>query len=145
MKTSKAEYAARVKKETPRSPLGRDMARAFFVGGAICCLGEALAMLWESVGLPERDASAAASMTLVFLGAFLTGLGVFDDAARFAGAGTLVPITGFANSIAAPAIEFRTEGLITGTMVKMFTIAGPVLVCGLTSSAIYGIILTLFQ
>ena len=145
MKMTNEEYAAYLKKTQPRSPLGKDSLRAFLVGGAICALGEGLGRLWGMAGLGEQDAGTAASMTLVFLGALLTGLGAFDDIARFSGAGTLVPITGFANSIAAPAVEFRTEGFITGTMVKMFTIAGPVLVCGTSASVVYGIVLVLMD
>lgn len=142
---NKEEYAAYLKKTQPRSPIGKDLLRAFLVGGLICAIGEGLVPLWRSAGLSEQDAGTASSMTLVFLGALLTGLGVFDDIARFAGAGTLIPITGFANSIAAPAVEFKTEGLITGTMVKMFTIAGPVLVCGTSASVLYGIVLVLLS
>ena len=98
---------------------------------------------WGLAGLEEEAAAGAVSVSLVFLGALLTGLGVYDRLAKCCGAGTLVPITGFANSIASPALEFRSEGLITGTMVKMFTIAGPVIVSGTVASAVYGLVLVL--
>ena len=113
------------------------------MGGAICCLGQLLLHLYGRLGLDEQAAATASSITLVFLGAALTGLGVYDDLAKLGGAGTLVPITGFANSVAAPALEFKTEGLITGTAAKMFVIAGPVIVFGVGSSVIYGLILCL--
>ena len=134
------EYSRLVKKASPPSPLFKDMARAFLVGGIICCIGQALIGLWGSVGLSEENASAAASVTLVFLGALFTALGVYDRIAKFAGAGTLVPITGFANSIVSPAMEFRFEGLVSGMAAKMFVIAGPVLVFGVSASVVYGIL-----
>lgn len=127
----------------PRSHVGRNCLWAFAVGGLICCLGEMLLNLYGGLGLEQQDAATAESITLVFLGAVLTGLGIYDDIAKFAGAGTLVPITGFANSVAAPALEFKTEGLVTGTAAKMFVIAGPVIVFGVGSSVIYGLILCL--
>ena len=138
------EYRRHAERHAPRSPLGRDLLRAFAVGGLICCLGQFLLALWSGAGLGEEEAATAASVTLVFLGAALTGLGVYDKLARYAGAGTLVPITGFANSVAAPALEFKTEGFITGTAAKMFVIAGPVLVFGLSASVLYGLLLALF-
>ena len=137
------EYAAYVKRFSPPSPLGKNMLAAFLVGGLICCIGQAVREAWTALGLNTEDAAAAASVTLVFLGALLTALGVYDKLARAAGAGTLVPITGFANSVAAPAMEFRAEGLVTGTAVKMFTIAGPVIVYGTAAGAVYGVVLTL--
>ena len=127
----------------PRSHVGRNCLWAFAVGGLICCLGEMLLNLYGGLGLEQQDAATAESITLVFLGAVLTGLGIYDDIAKLAGAGTLVPITGFANSVAAPALEFKTEGLVTGTAAKMFVIAGPVIVFGVGSSVIYGLILCL--
>ena len=137
------EYRKYAGKHAPRSHVGRNCLGAFLVGGAICCLGQALLDLYGAWGLDELAAAAAESVTLVFLGALLTGLGVYDDLARLGGAGTLVPITGFSNAVAAPALEFKSEGLITGTMVKMFTIAGPVIVSGTVASAVYGLILVL--
>ena len=118
--------------------------KAFAVGGLICAVGQGLMSFYMSRGLDRDAAGTAVSLTLVFVGALLTGLGVYDDIARFAGAGTLVPITGFANSVVAPALEFKREGFITGTAVKMFTIAGPVLVFGVSASVVYGLALVLF-
>ena len=137
------EYRRRAEKHAPRSKVGRNCLGAFLVGGAICCLGQLLLNLFARLGLDEQQAATATSVALIFLGAALTGLGVYDDLARLGGAGTLVPITGFANSVAAPALEFKTEGLITGTAAKMFVIAGPVIVFGVGSSLIYGLILCL--
>ena len=144
MKMTNEEYNEYLKKMSPPSPLGKDMLKAFLVGGIICCIGQGLIALWGSFGLSEKDAATATTITLVFLGAFLTGFGIYDRIAKFAGAGTIVPITGFANSVVSPALEFKSEGLITGTAVKMFTISGPVIVFGLSASVIYGIILVLF-
>ena len=137
------EYRRYAGRHMPRSHAGRNCLGAFLVGGTICCLGQLLLNLYGGWGLSEREAATAASVTLVFLGAALTGLGVYDDLARLGGAGTLVPITGFANSVAAPALEFKTEGLITGTAAKMFVIAGPVIVFGVGSSVLYGLLLCL--
>ena len=134
------DYAGR---HAPRSNSLHNCIGAFLGGGVICCVGQMLRHLYDGVGLDEQAAGTAVSITLVFLGAVLTGLGVYDDLARLAGAGTLVPITGFANSVAAPALEFKTEGLITGTAAKMFVIAGPVIVFGVGSSVIYGLLLCL--
>lgn len=137
------EYQAYIKKKAPRSPLLRDTALAFAVGGAICALGQAILNGCTALGLGETDAATATSVTLVFLSALLTGLGLYAKLARFAGAGTLVPITGFANAVASPALDFKSEGLVTGTAVKMFTIAGPVIVYGTAASAAYGVVLML--
>ena len=144
MNLSNDEYKQYAKQHAPRSPMSGNLIRAFLVGGTICALGQLVTALWGLAGLSERDAASACSITLVFIGALLTGLGVYDDLARFVGAGTLVPITGFANSVAAPALEFKTEGFITGTAVKMFSIAGPVIVYGVSASTVYGLILCLF-
>lgn len=138
------EYKNYAEQHAPRSQISRNLVRAFVSGGCICALGQLILSLWRTAGLSDSDAATACSVTLVFIGALLTGLGVYDDAARFAGAGTLVPITGFANSVAAPALEFKTEGFVTGTAVKMFSIAGPVLVYGVSASVIYGAVLVLF-
>ncbi len=137
------QYAEYVKRESPTSPLWGDLLRAFLIGGAICALGQVITELWVMAGLPRADAGTACSMTLVFLGALCTGLGVYDDAAKLGGAGTLVPITGFANAVVSPALEFKSEGFITGTAAKMFIIAGPVIVFGTCASIIYGLILCL--
>ena len=139
------EYRNYAGRHMPRSHVGRNCLWAFVIGGLICCLGQLVLELYGRLGLSQQDAATATSITLVFLGAALTGLGVYDDIARLAGAGTLVPITGFANSVAAPALEFKTEGLITGTAAKMFVIAGPVIVFGVGSSVIYGLLLCLLR
>ena len=137
------QYAEFVKEKSPPSPIWGDLLRAFLIGGAICALGQVITELWVMSGLSRADAGTACSMTLVFLGALCTGLGVYDDAAKFGGAGTLVPITGFANAVVSPALEFKSEGFITGTAAKMFIIAGPVIVFGTCASIIYGLILCL--
>lgn len=137
------QYAEYVMRKSPTSPLWGDLLRAFLIGGAICALGQVITELWVISGFPRADAGTACSMTLVFLGALCTGLGVYDDAAKFGGAGTLVPITGFANAVVSPALEFKSEGFITGTAAKMFIIAGPVIVFGTCASIIYGLILCL--
>ena len=134
------QYAKMVKELCPKSPLWKDCLWAFVVGGLICTLGQGLVALYGNTGLSKQDAGTAASMTLVALSAALTGLSLYDDIAKVAGAGTLVPITGFANAIAAPAVEFQTEGFILGVGAKIFTIAGPVIVYGLGASVIYGLI-----
>ena len=134
------QYDQLAKELSPRSPAWKDCLWAFCVGGGICALGQFFINRYTSMGLAKQDASGAASMTLVAIAALLTGIGVFDDIAKRAGAGTLVPITGFANSIAAPAVEFQTEGMILGTAAKMFTIAGPVIVYGVSASVVYGLI-----
>ncbi len=143
MKMTNQEYNEYLKKMSPPSPLGKDMLKAFFVGGVICCIGQGLIQMWGYFGLSEQDAATAATITLVFLGAFLTGFGLYDDIAKFAGAGTLVPITGFSNAVVTPALEFKSEGIITGTAAKMFTISGPVIVFGISASVVYGLILVL--
>ena len=139
------EYQAYIKEKQDASPLLKNVALAFAVGGLICVLGQLISSAWTSLGLEKEDAAAATSVSLVFLSAVLTALGLYHRLARFAGAGTLVPITGFANSVVSPAIDFRAEGVITGTAVKMFTIAGPVIVFGTAASALYGLILWLID
>ena len=134
------EYAEFVKARMPASPLWRDCLLAFLIGGLICCLGQLITDGWTALGLGKEDAGTAATITMVFLGALSTGLGFYDDLAKYGGAGTLVPITGFANAISAPAIEFKTEGFILGVGAKMFTIAGPVIVYGVSASVVYGLI-----
>ena len=137
------EYGAYVQKVSPGSKLGRDLLRAFLVGGAICALGQGLTLLYQAWGASAADASTWCSVTLIALSALATGLGWYDELARFAGAGSLVPITGFSNAVASPALEFKTEGWVTGLAVKIFTIAGPVLVFGTAASVLYGGILCL--
>ncbi len=134
------EYGKLVDELSPDSPMGKDCLIAFAVGGLICTLGQVFLELYGKLGLDKENAGTAASMTLVALSALLTGLSLYDNIARFAGAGTLVPITGFANSVAAPAVEFKTEGFILGVGAKMFTIAGPVIVYGVSASVVYGLI-----
>ncbi len=138
------EYQRRVNELLPRSETGPMCLKAFLVGGVICCLGQGISDLGKLyLGLDKDQAGSLCSLSLIFLAGLLTALGVFDRIASFAGAGTVVPITGFANSIVAPAMEFRSEGLITGTAAKLFQIAGPVLVYGIGSSVVYGLIVFL--
>ena len=134
------DYQALTEELAPKSPMGKDCFNAFWIGGLICALGQFFLNLYKNIGLDQELAGTAASMTLVALSALLTGLSLYDNIAKYAGAGTLVPITGFANSISAPAVEFKTEGMILGTAAKMFTIAGPVIVYGVSASVIYGLI-----
>ena len=134
------EYDALVKEMMPPSPVWKDFTNAFWIGGLICVIGQFFINRYEGLGLDKEMAGTAASMTLVALSALLTGLSLYDNLAKHAGAGTLVPITGFANAIAAPAVEFKTEGMILGTAAKMFTIAGPVIVYGVSASVVYGLI-----
>lgn len=134
------QYGKLVEEMAPKSPMWRDCLNAFWIGGLICTLGQVFMNWYAKLGMEKQDAGTAASMTLVALSALLTGLSLYDDIAKHAGAGTLVPITGFANSIAAPAVEFKTEGFILGVGAKIFTIAGPVIVYGLAASVVYGFI-----
>lgn len=140
MQMSNAEYSRLVDRMAPKSKLWKDLFNAFWTGGLTCTLGQLLMNGFTAAGLDKQTAGSAVSICLVFLSAVLTGLAVYDDIAKLAGAGTLVPITGFANSIVSPAVEFKTEGVVLGTCAKMFTIAGPVLVFGTCASAIYGLI-----
>ena len=137
------EYDALVRQLSPKSPIWKDTALAFLVGGGICVIGQLILNGWGALGLTKDDAATATSVTLVFLSVLATALGLYHRLARYAGAGTLVPITGFANAVASPAIDFRAEGLITGTAVRMFTVAGPVIVFGTAASAVYGLVLWL--
>ena len=134
------EYGRLVQKMSPNSPMGKDCLNAFWIGGLICTLGQVFVNWYGNLGLSKTDAGTAASMTLVVLSALLTGLSLYDNIAKYGGAGTLVPITGFANAIAAPAVEFKTEGFVLGVGAKMFTIAGPVIVYGVSASVVYGFI-----
>ena len=134
------EYGRLVDQLSPKSPVVKDCVNAFWIGGLICVIGQLIANGYKALGVDEESAGTATSMTLVALSALLTGLSLYDNIAKHAGAGTLVPITGFANAIAAPAIEFKTEGFILGTAAKMFTIAGPVIVYGVSASVVYGLI-----
>lgn len=142
MKTKSArEYDAMVQKASPRSPVLKDCLFAFLFGGAICTLGQGLADLFMLLGFTLQDARTFVSISLIFLSAALTACGVYDNIAKYAGAGTLVPITGFANSMASPALEFKSEGFVTGLGSKMFVVSGPVLVFGLSASVFYGVVL----
>ena len=144
MKMTNSEYNEYIKQKSPNSPLWKDLIKAFVAGGLICCVGQGLIQLYEHFGLTVENAASATSITMVFLGALLTGLGLYDNIAKFGGAGTLVPITGFANAVVSPALEFKSEGIITGMSAKIFIIAGPVIVFGISASVIYGLILVLF-
>ena len=139
------EFGKYVSDLSPKSPILRDCALAFLIGGLICTLGQLFMNGYRALGLDETNAGTATSMTLVALSAFFTGLSLYDDLAKHAGAGTLVPITGFANAIAAPAVEFKTEGFILGVGAKMFTIAGPVIVYGVSASVVYGFVYWISQ
>ena len=134
------QYEKLVQEMMPKSPIVKDCIFAFCIGGAICALGQGFINFYTWLGLDKTDAGTAGSMSLVALSALLTGLSLYDNIAKYAGAGTLVPITGFANSIAAPSVEFKTEGFILGVGAKMFTIAGPVIVYGVSASVVYGLI-----
>lgn len=140
MKMSKREYAQYVKEMSPNSPFWKDVLLAFLIGGAICTVGQAVLNGFTAMGLDEQQAGTATSITMVFFSAVLTALSLYDNLAKHAGAGTLVPITGFANAVVSPAIEFKTEGFILGVGAKMFVIAGPVIVYGVAASVVYGVI-----
>ena len=139
------EYGKLVEEMSPRSPMWRDCLNAFWIGGLICALGQLIMSGYLALGMEKEEAGTAMSMTLVALSALLTGLSLYDDIAKRAGAGTLVPITGFANAVASPALEFKTEGFILGVGAKMFTIAGPVIVYGVSASVVYGFIYWICQ
>ena len=140
MDMSNKDYDKFVQARAEKSPIVKNCLFAFLIGGAICTLGQGLFDLYGLAGMSEENVSTLVPMTLVFLAALTTGLGWFGRLAKHAGAGTLVPITGFANAVASPAIEFKAEGFITGTAAKMFIIAGPVIVYGISASVIYGLI-----
>ena len=140
MHVTEKEYAKLVKDMSPKSPIWRDCLNAFWIGGLICAIGQVIMNGYLAMGLPEKEAGTAMSMTLVAMSALLTGFSLYDNIAKHAGAGTLVPITGFANAISSAAIEFKIEGFILGVGAKMFTIAGPVIVYGVSASVVYGVI-----
>lgn len=145
MSISKDEYGKMADKASPPSPVMKNCCFAFLIGGTICTLGQIIFDLCKMKGIEASTSRAIVSTSLVFLTAILTGLGVFDKIAKFAGAGTMVPITGFANSIVSPAMEFKSEGEILGTGANMFKIAGPVIVYGCSSAVLYGIIIYIFK
>lgn len=142
---TKKEYAKIVEKHSGKSPLFKDTVRAFLVGGLISVIGEALRKFYLSFDLGKEMAGSATSITLIFIASALTAIGIFDKIGKFAGAGTLVPITGFSNAVTSPAIEFKSEGLVAGTAAKIFTVAGPVIVYGTLSSVFAGLIYMLFM
>ena len=137
---TKEEYKALIKTAVPPSPKGKNVLKAFVIGGLICTLGQALKTAYLALGAAEETAGTLTSLSLIVLTGLLTGLGVFDRIARHAGAGTIVPITGFANAVVSPAMEFKSEGRILGTAAQMFSIAGPVIVYGTAAAAVYGLI-----
>ena len=143
MEISKQEYQKYVQERSQSSPIVKDCLLAFVTGGGICVVGQAIMDGWTAMGLEKTDAGAATSICLVFLSVLLTGLNLYNKLARWGGAGTLVPVTGFANAVVSPAIDFKSEGLVTGMAAKMFTVAGPVIVFGVTASVLYGVILML--
>ncbi len=133
-------YKKYAEKRAKKSNLAADCAKAFFVGGLICCIGQAAGDIYKALGIGEENVKALIPVTLVFIAALLTGLNVFDNIAKFAGAGTLVPITGFANAVVSPALDTKAEGFILGVGAKIFTIAGPVILYGTLASVIYGVV-----
>lgn len=145
MKPTQKEYQEMTNKASPNSKIFKNVSFAFLIGGAICTIGQILTTLYVNTGLSIEDTRAAVSVTLVGIGALLTALHLYDNIAKVAGAGSLVPITGFSNAIVSPAIEFKSEGFIMGIGAKMFVIAGPVLVYGITASVVYGIIVWIFS
>lgn len=145
MKVNSMQYGEMVKAYSPNSNTLVDTFNAFWTGGLICVVGQLIMNGWGALGLSQDQAGTATAITMVFLGALLTGLGIYDKIAKLAGAGTIVPITGFANSVVSPALEFKTEGFIMGMSAKMFTIAGPVIVYGVSASVVYGVIYWIMQ
>ena len=139
------EYQQYVKEKAPKSPIVKDTIFAFVIGGIICVIGQLIMNGYLAAGLNKEDAGTATSCTLVLISALLTGLNLYNKLGRFGGAGTLVPITGFANAVVSPAIDFKSEGFITGMAAKMFTVAGPVIVFGTLASVVYGVILMLMK
>lgn len=139
------EYAKLVKEKSPNSKLGKNLCKAFVIGGLICCVGQLIGDGCAMLHLDTETGKTVTSVVMVFLGTLLTGLGVYDKLAKHAGAGTLVPITGFANAVVSPAIDYKSEGFITGMAAKMFTVAGPVIVFGTLASVVYGVVLLLMQ
>jgi len=144
MQMNNKEYNRYVQAMAEKSPMLKNMAFAFVIGGAICTIGQLILNGWSAAGLDESDAATATSVSMIFLGALFTGLGLYCRLAKYAGAGTLVPITGFSNAVVSPAIEFKSEGFVTGMAAKMFVIAGPVIVYGVSSSVIYGLLYWLY-
>ena len=145
MDMSPKDYQQYVKKKEKKSPIVKDVLLAFAIGGLICVIGQVIQNGWGAAGLNQEDAGTATACSLVLLSALLTGLNLYNKIARFGGAGTLVPITGFANAVVSPAIDFKSEGFITGMAARLFQVAGPVIVFGTLASVVYGIVLMLTQ
>ncbi|MDE6413376.1 MAG: stage V sporulation protein AC [Eubacterium sp.] len=145
MSISKDEYSKMSDKASPNSPILLNCVKAFLIGGLICTFSQLLNFIFEKAGLGENEVKIATPCIIIILTAILTGIGIFDKIARHAGAGTIVPITGFANSVVSPALEFKHEGMVLGTAAQMFSIAGPVLVYGIGSSVLYGFIIYIFK
>ena len=143
MALDRKTYTQYVEDKSPKSPIAKNTVKAFLIGGAICTVGEVFSQIYKYFGLTKEDAPIAVSATMIFLGALLTGLKIYDKIAKHAGAGTLVPITGFSNAIVSAALEYKSEGFVMGMSAMMFKIAGPVLVFGISGSIIYGLILCL--
>ncbi len=140
MRISNKQYDEMVKKASPNSPIVLDCIKAFLIGGAICCFGQLLFYIFRKSGMSLDESRSLVSITLIIITAILTGIGVFDKIAKHAGAGTIVPITGFANSVVSPAMEFKSEGFIMGTGASIFKVAGPVILYGTTAASLYGLI-----
>lgn len=140
MRISNKQYDEMVKKASPNSPIVLDCIKAFLIGGAICCFGQLLFYIFRKSGMSLDESRSLVSISLIIITAILTGIGVFDKIAKHAGAGTIVPITGFANSVVSPAMEFKSEGFIMGTGSSIFKVAGPVILYGTTAASLYGLI-----
>lgn len=140
MRISNKQYDEMVKKASPNSPIVLDCIKAFLIGGAICCFGQLLFYIFRKSGMSLDESRSLVSIALIIITAILTGIGVFDKIAKHAGAGTIVPITGFANSVVSPAMEFKSEGFIMGTGASIFKVAGPVILYGTTAASLYGLI-----
>lgn len=145
MKVTNEEYQNMVEGSSPKSPLLKDCINAFLIGGLVCTIGEVFRTIYLNAGADKQDAKSLTCLTLIAITAILTGLGVFDKIAKVAGAGTIVPITGFANSVVSPAMEFQTEGRVLGTGANMFKLAGPVIVYGCGAATLYGLIAYIFK
>ena len=145
MSISNSDYSKMTDKASPNSPTVLNCVKAFLIGGAICTFAQLLKILFQNIGLSEKDVKIATPGVVIVITAILTGIGVFDKIARHAGAGTIVPISGFANSVVSPALEFQQEGFVLGTAAQMFSIAGPVIVYGVASSFVYGLIIYIFK
>lgn len=142
---TKADYQKYVDEKTPNSPIWLNILKAFIVGGIVCLIGQFIADYLTSRGLDKDTVSSTTSIALIFIGIFLTSINAYNRIGKFAGAGSIVPITGFANSIASPAIEFKSEGLVLGVGAKLFQVAGPVLVYGISTSIVVGLLYYLFK